>query len=358
MVIGLKMYDLETLKGFDLIIDARSPREFKEDHVPGAINLPVVFDAEYAEVGTTHRTDPMLAYKIGVAYSLRNIAGHLELPFFRTSKRAKILVYCFRGGKRSKLWTDALETIGYKVERLPTGWKGYRNWVRETLAHAPAKMRLNVLSGPTGCGKTRLLHALRQAGAQILDLEALASHRGSIIGGIPGHPQPSQKYFDTLLLEAVSRLDLAQTIWIESESKKIGQVQLPTSLFEAMHQSRLFSVHTTMSERVLMWHREYPHFEKDPVGLVEKLAHLKALVGGPTLQKWKELAERGDIDGLFESIMVDYYDPSYARSTNKNYGKTGEVTALALDTLDSGYLADVARRLITDGDNLSAASLG
>jgi tRNA 2-selenouridine synthase len=352
------MYDLETLKGFDLIIDARSPREFEEDHVPGAINLPVVYDAEYAEVGTTHRTDPMRAYQIGVAYSLRNIARHLDLPFFRTSKRATILVYCFRGGKRSKLWTDALETIGYKVQRLPTGWKGYRNWVRATLADAPTKMHFNVLSGPTGCGKTRLLHALRQAGAQILDLEALASHRGSIIGGIPGHPQPSQKYFDTLLLEAISRLDLTKPVWIESESKKIGQVQLPTSLFEAMHHSRLFSVHTSMSERVLMWHREYPHFEKDPVGLVEKLSYLKALVGGPTLKIWKDLAEQGEIDALFESIMVDYYDPSYTRSTNKNYGKTGQVTAIRLDTLDSTYLADIAAKLIADGDKLPDASLG
>ncbi|WP_075358526.1 tRNA 2-selenouridine(34) synthase MnmH [Caballeronia sordidicola] len=351
------MYDLETLKTFDLIIDARSPREFKEDHVPGAINLPVVFDDEYAEVGTTHRTDPMRAYQIGVAYSLRNIARHLELPFFRTSKRATILVYCFRGGKRSKLWTDALETIGYKVQRLPTGWKGYRNWVRATLEDVPTKLRFNVLSGPTGCGKTRLLHALRQAGAQILDLEALASHRGSIIGGIPGHPQPSQKYFDTLLLEEISRLDIAKPVWIESESKKIGQVQLPTSLFEAMHHSRLFSVHTSMAERVLMWHREYPHFGKDPVALVEKLSYLKSLVGGTTVAKWKELAERGDIDALFESIMVDHYDPAYTRSTNKNYGKLGEITAIHLDTLDSSYLAGVAAKLILDDDMLPAPAL-
>jgi tRNA 2-selenouridine synthase len=357
MVADPTMYDLQTLTGFDLIIDARSPREFKEDHVPGAINLPVVFDEEYAEVGTTHRTDPMRAYQIGVAYSLKNIARHLELPFFQTSKRATILVYCFRGGKRSKLWTDALETIGYKVERLPRGWKGYRNWVRETLEQVPTKMTFNVLSGPTGCGKTSLLHALRKAGAQMLDLEALASHRGSIIGGIPGHPQPSQKYFDTLLLDEISRFDLAKPIWIESESKKIGQVQLPTSLFEAMHRSRLFVVHTPMSERVAMWHREYPHFAEDPVELIEKLTYLKPLVGGVTIDRWKELAERREMDALFESIMIDHYDPAYTRSTNKNYGKTGETTAIHLDFLDSDYLAAVAEGLLAKGDQLSAPSL-
>ncbi len=341
------MYDLDALRKFDLIIDARSPREFAEDHLPGALNLPVVFDEEYAEVGTVHRTDPMRAYQIGVTYSLRNIARHLELPFFRTSRRASILVYCFRGGKRSKLWTDALETIGYKVQRLPTGWKGYRNWVRETLEEMPTQLQLNVLSGPTGCGKTRLLLALREAGAQVLDLEALASHRGSIIGAIPGRAQPSQKLFDTLLLAEMSRLDLAKPVWIESESKRIGRVQLPTALFDRMHGGRLYAVDTPMTERIAMWHREYPHFERDPVGLVAQLGYLKSLVGGSTLQEWSSLAERGEIDALFESIMVDYYDPAYARSTKKSYSRQTEpATEIRLESLDSEYLATIAAHLI------------
>jgi tRNA 2-selenouridine synthase len=343
----MAMYDLDALRKFDLIIDARSPREFAEDHLPGAINLPVVFDEEYAEVGTVHRTDPMRAYQIGVAYSLRNIARHLELPFFRNSRRASILVYCFRGGKRSKLWTDALETIGYKVQRLPTGWKGYRNWVRETLEEMPTQLQLNVLSGPTGCGKTRLLLALREAGAQVLDLEALASHRGSIIGAIPGRAQPSQKLFDTLLLAEMSRLDLSKPVWIESESKRIGRVQLPTALFDRMHGGRLYAVDTPMTERIAMWHREYPHFERDPVGLVAQLGYLKSLVGGSTLQEWSSLAERGEIDALFESIMVDYYDPAYARSTKKSYSRQTEpATEIRLESLDSDYLATIAAHLI------------
>jgi tRNA 2-selenouridine synthase len=348
----MAMYDLDALRKFDLIIDARSPREFAEDHLPGAINLPVVFDEEYAEIGTAHRTDPMRAYQIGVPYSLRNIARHLELPFFRTSRRATILVYCFRGGKRSKLWTDALETIGYKVERLPTGWKGYRNWVRETLAEMPTRLQLNVLSGPTGCGKTRLLLALREAGAQVLDLEALASHRGSIIGAIPGQAQPSQKLFDSLLLAEMSRLDLSKQVWIESESKRIGRVQLPTALFDQMHGGRLYAVDTPMAERIAMWHREYPHFERDPAALVAQLGYLKALVGGATLQEWSSLAERGEIDALFESIMVDYYDPAYFRSTKKNYVQTEHAIEIKLETLDSSYLATIAGRLISESSIL------
>ena len=348
------MYDLDTLKKFDLVIDARSPREFAEDHLPGAINLPVVFDDEYAEVGTTHRTDPMRAYQIGVAYSLRNIARHLELPFFRTSRRMSILVYCFRGGKRSKLWADTLETIGYKVARLPAGWKGYRNWVRQTLDEVPKHLQFNVLSGPTGCGKTRLLLALREAGAQVIDLEALASHRGSIIGAIPGRAQPSQKLFDSLLLAEIGRLDLAKPVWIESESKRIGRVQLPTALFQSMHEGRLFAVETLMPDRIAMWRHEYPHFERDPVGLVAKLSHLKGLLSGTTLEKWVSMAERRDIDGLFESIMRDYYDPAYLRSTKKNYVHTEHSIKLRLETLDSTYLANVARHLVSETDVLTS----
>lgn len=347
------MYDLDTLKKFDLVIDARSPREFAEDHLPGAINLPVVFDDEYAEVGTTHRTDPMRAYQIGVAYSLKNIARHLELPFFRTSRRLSILVYCFRGGKRSKLWADTLETIGYKVERLPKGWKGYRNWVRQSLDEIPTHLQFNVLSGPTGCGKTRMLLALREAGAQVIDLEDIASHRGSIIGAIPGRPQPSQKLFDSLLLAEISRLDPTKPVWIESESKRIGRVQLPEALFRRMHGGRLFAVETPMPERIAMWRSEYPHFERDPVGLVAQLSHLKALVSGASLDKWVAMAEGRDINALFESIMLDYYDPAYLRSTKKNYVHTEDAIKIQLETLGSAYLVNIARCLIAESNVLT-----
>ena len=160
---------MDDFKNYDLIIDARCPREFAEDHIPGAVNFPVVDDEEYAEVGTLHRTDPMGAYKIGVQYSLLNIARHLGESFDAYNRKSRILVYCFRGGKRSRLWFDALEVIGYRVERLKGGWKGYRREVNEQLKSLPAQYRYNVLTGPTGCGKTRLLTALHLAGAQVLD---------------------------------------------------------------------------------------------------------------------------------------------------------------------------------------------
>jgi tRNA 2-selenouridine synthase len=208
---------------FDLIIDARTEKEYREDHIPGAINLPVVHTDEFAHVGTLHRTDTHAAYQLGVTYSLRNIATYIEQAIIGLPRKTRILVYCWRGGKRSKLWFDALDTIGYQVQKLPGGWRAYRHWVNSELGEVPGRFRYHVLCGPTGCGKTRLLHALRDAGAQVLDLEALASHRGSVIGGIPGVEQPTQKFFDTLLLRELMRLDAGLPIWIEAEVKESVQ---------------------------------------------------------------------------------------------------------------------------------------
>ena len=181
------------LKGeYALVIDARSQREYTEDHVPRAVNLPVVDNEEYAEVGTTHRTDKHRAYLIGVSYALKNISHAIDGLVAGHPKDARMLVYCFRGGKRSKLWFDALSTIGYRVDRLPGGWKAYRAWVRDQLTELPRTFRYHVLCGPTGCGKTRLLSALATVGAQVLDLEALARHRGSLIGALTAKTRASR----------------------------------------------------------------------------------------------------------------------------------------------------------------------
>ena len=228
---------------YALVIDARSQREYTEDHVPRAVNLPVVDNEEYAEVGTTHRTDKHRAYLIGVSYALKNISHAIDDLVAGHPKDARMLVYCFRGGKRSKLWFDALSTIGYRVDRLPGGWKAYRAWVRDQLTELPRKYRYNVLCGPTGCGKTRLLSALASVGGQVLDLEDLAQHRGSLIGDLPGVAQPTQKWFESLVVEKLSRFDPSRPIWVESESKKIGAIQVPSALLETMRGARLFSIY-------------------------------------------------------------------------------------------------------------------
>ena len=331
---------------YALVIDARSPHEFAEDHIPGAINLPVVDDDEYAEVGTRHKSDKHGAYLIGVEYSLRNIASQIKPLISRYAPSDRFLVYCFRGGKRSRLWADNLRTIGFEVDLLAGGWKRYRGGVRAGLEALPNTHSYRVLCGPTGCGKTRLLHALRREGQQVLDLEGIARHRGSLLGALPGEEQPTQKLFDSALLEAMRKFEPGRTVWVEAESKKIGDLQLPEALFEAMHNSPTVHLSAPMAERVTLWREDYSHFAKDPLSMVTKLEPLKPLVGGDTLAQWKELATSGRVDQLFESVMVRHYDPCYDRSTRRNYGRSEGALETKLLALDERGLRDAARKLV------------
>lgn len=336
---------VDDFAAYALVIDARSPREFAEDHLPGAVNLPVVGDDEYAEVGTRHKSDKHAAYLLGVEYSLRNIADQIKPLISRYTPQDRFLVYCFRGGKRSRLWADNLRTIGFDVDVLAGGWKRYRAWVRAGLETLPPTLRWRVLAGPTGGGKTRLLQALRAEGRQVLDLEALACHRGSLLGDLPGQGQPSQKLFDSALLDTLRRFDPAREVWVEAESKKIGNLQLPDGLYTAMHASPVVQLAAPMEERVKLWREDYPHFARDPLGMVHKLEPLKPLVGKETLGHWQALAEAGRVDELFRSVMERHYDPCYERSTRKNYGRGGPAAQIALQGLSEPQLRDCARQL-------------
>lgn len=330
---------------YQLVIDARSEREYAEDHLPNAVNLPVVNDEEYAEVGTMHRESTHRAYLIGVSYALKNISRAIDDLVSRHPRDSRMLVYCFRGGKRSKLWFDALTTIGYRVERLPGGWKAYRGWVRDELTRVPSNFTYHVLCGPTGCGKTRLLDALAAAGAQVLDLEALANHRGSLIGAIPGIEQPTQKWFDSLLLQKLRSFDPARPVWVESESKKIGAIQLPLALMEAIRSARVFNINAPMPERVLLWRQDYAHFEREPEALLDRLRHLRPLIGGEEFALWQDLVAQRRMPELFERLMAAHYDPAYARSIGKNFPQGRDAPTLALQRLDTKSLAAVADQL-------------
>jgi tRNA 2-selenouridine synthase len=338
--------EVQDFASYSLVIDARSPHEYAEDHVPGAVNLPVVDDGEFAEVGIRHKTDKHAAYLVGVEYSLRNIADQIKPLISRYTPRDRFLVYCFRGGKRSRLWADNLRTIGFEVDLLAGGWKNYRRWVRAGLEVLPRALSYRVLCGPTGCGKTRVLHELRRQGQQVLELEGLAHHRGSLLGDLPGDTQPTQKLFDSALLDEMRKLDVNRTVWVEAESKKIGNLQLPEALHEAMHISPVVNLDAPMTERVKLWREDYPHFARDPQGMVRKLEPLKPLVGNETLTHWMALATEGRVDELFESVMVLHYDPCYQRSTKRNYGPRPAAMDLALDSLEPAGLEEAVRRLI------------
>jgi tRNA 2-selenouridine synthase len=327
---------------YALIVDARTPKEFAEDHIPGAVNLPIVSQAEFAEVGTLHKRDPHAAYLLGAQYGLRNVARHIGEVIAPLPRKSRLLVYCFRGGKRSRAWADPLINIGFPVDVLPGGWKAYRAWVREQLDALPPRFAWRVLAGTTACGKTRLLQALQQAGAQVLDLEALASHRGSLLGKLPGQPQPTQKSFDSVLLQRLLRFDASRPVWVEDESKKVGQLQLPERLYAALHASPTWQLEVPMPARVGVCREDYAHFAQDPLAMVAKLEPLKPLVGGETLAAWRALAEAGEVDALFEALMRQHYDPCYQRWLRADR----PMQLLALPDLQPSSLAQVAARLM------------
>jgi tRNA 2-selenouridine synthase len=342
-------FDLE-IQDFDfyrLIIDARSPREYAVDHIPGSKNLYVVDDDGYSQVGTLHRSDTHLAYQLGVAASLQNISRWIASDILALEKKDKILVYCFRGGKRSKLWADNLRTIGYQVDVLRGGWKAYRRWVIASLEVLPRLLDFRVLSGPTGSGKTRILKTLEDAGEQTIDLEGLAKHRGSLIGGLPNTSQPTQKTFDTLLLAKLREFTSDRPVWIEAESKKIGDVQLPASLMEAMEHAKVIQIEASLEVRLQVWMEDFPHFASDPMLLMPKLEHLKPLVGSKKVEQWGVYAAQGLHEALFTDLMVSHYDPAYQKSNERLFKKNEQAPAVHLFSLSTESLASVAGQLMS-----------
>jgi len=331
---------------YALVIDARSPHEYAEDHVPGAVNLPVVDDAEFAEVGIQYKTDPHAAYLIGAQHSFRNLSRHTADLISRYKPEDRFLVYCFRGGKRSALWASNLRLIGFQVDVVPGGWKRYRAWVRDTLATLPQRLRFVVVCGPTNCGKTRLLQQLAREGAQVLDLEGLAAHRGSLLGDLPGHPQPTQKYFDSLVLQQLRRFDPARPVWVEAESRKVGKLLVPEAVTVAMRGAPTLHLVAPMDERVRLCREDYAHFAADPVAMVAKLAPLKPLVGGEAIARWQAQAAVGDVDALFADVMRSHYDPCYGRSTTREFGPGDHANRVELASLQPEALAATARALI------------
>jgi len=185
-----------TLAGFDVLVDVRSPAEFALDHIPGAINLPVLYDAERAEVGAIYVQESRFkARRVGGGYVARNVARHLETAMADWPASLRPLVYCWRGGMRSNAMAVILSQVGWRVGVLGGGYRTYRRRVVRRLYEEEALKNVVLLDGPTGSGKTEVLARLPAHGVQAVDLEALAAHRGSLFGGLPGRPQPSQKLF-------------------------------------------------------------------------------------------------------------------------------------------------------------------
>lgn len=338
---------VERLAEFPERIDVRSPAEFALDHLPGAASHPVLDDAQRALVGTLHKQDSAFAArKAGAALVAKNIAAMLESAFAGRPREWQPLVYCWRGGKRSGALTHVLNEIGWKAVQLEGGYKAYRRHVIDELARLPQAYSYRVICGLTGSGKSRLLQALGAAGAQALDLEALARHRGSLLGDLPGAPQPSQKGFETALCAQLAAFDPARPVYVESESRKVGEIRVPQNLIEAMWRSPCVRVEATLAQRLALLREEYAHFIADPEALHAKLGHLTALRGAAATARWRALTAAGDWDALVEDLLVEHYDPAYLRSIKANYPRFESAAAVALEGIAPADFAAAAARII------------
>jgi tRNA 2-selenouridine synthase len=362
---------------FDAILDARSPGEYAEDHLPGAINCPVLSDEERARVGTLYKqVSPFEAKKLGAALVAKNIAAHIEANFLNKPKDWHPLVYCWRGGKRSGAFTHILREIGWDAHRLDGGYKAWRKQVVERLAELPAQFRFQVISGPTGSAKSRVLEALAVQGAQILHLEELAAHKGSVLGNLPGKeragppqaflgplggeterskgfgggavtPQPSQKMFESQLLAALEKLDASRRVFVEAESRRIGALQVPDALILAMRAAPCLRIEASRAARADFLLRDYAYFLQRPAWLIQQLGHLKGLQSDEILTDWTTLIEAGDFPALVNELLEKHYDPLYQRSQGKNY-RYDDAPVFATDDLSPASINALASDILTN----------
>ncbi len=346
---------LAQLDEFDSIIDVRSPSEFALDHVPGAINCPVLDDDERARIGTLDKQEsPFEARKYGAALVARNIGLQLERHFMTMPRDWKPLVYCWRGGNRSGSMAHVLARVGWPVVQLDGGYKEYRRSVIALLEQQPFQLQFRAICGTTGSGKSRLLQYLQQAGAQVLDLEVLAAHRGSVLGGLPTEPQPSQKMFESRLWQALRSFSPDRVIYVESESKKIGDLRVPDMLMQRMRASPCIRIELSVAHRVRLLMEDYPHLVDDIGLLGRQLAHLAPLHGHQRIRDWMALAESDNTAALVEALLVEHYDPAYLRSIERNFTGYREAQVLDLQGVDASHFTSAAQALVSGETVLSA----
>ena len=336
---------LPCLDDYDSIIDVRSPSEFAEDHVPGAINCPVLDDAERAEIGTLYKqVSPFDAKKKGAALVSRNIGRHIESLLLDKPRDWKPLIYCWRGGNRSGSLAHILAKIGWPAIQLDGGYKAYRAHVSAALAEPPPH-QFRVICGTTGSGKSRLLEVLSSIGAQVLDLEQLAAHRGSVLGNLPSQPQPSQKMFETMVWQKLRSFDPALPVFVESESKKVGNLRVPDAVMENMRQSPCVSLTLSRPNRVRLLMEDYQHFTESPDTLNTQLECLVKLHGRDKIEGWKAMASGGAMPGLVDELLVDHYDPAYTRSIDRNFTQFANAEVVELADIGVDDFLGAARHL-------------
>ncbi len=327
---------------YDAIIDVRSPAEYAEDHLPGAINLPVLDDEERARVGTIYKQQsPFLARKIGAALVAKNAARHLEGPLADLPGSWRPLIYCWRGGQRSGSFATILAQVGWRVELVQGGYKAWRNLVVDALGEPPASSVV-ILDGNTGSAKTALLALLSERGAQVIDLEELANHRGSLFGHMPGG-QPSQRAFEGRLATTLAALDPARAVVVEAESSRVGDLGVPKGLWAAMTTAPRIHIRATLASRAAYLARAYCDLTADPARLVRVIDRLRPSHAAEVIDDWQNLAATSQTETLAAELMRRHYDPRYEKHRAR-YARP-EDPEVAVDDLSPEALPDLADRI-------------
>lgn len=337
---------LGEFSSFDEIIDVRSPAEFADDHIPGSINCPVLDNEQRIEVGTLYKqVSPFEARKVGAAHVAENIARHLRARFLERPKTWRPLVVCWRGGQRSGSLTHVFRRIGWDAQQLEGGYRTYRRLVMESLAVLPRQLRLQVICGATGSGKSRILQAIGRLGEQILDLEELACHKGSVLGVLPDAPQPSQRMFESRLLTTIQGFDFERPVYVEAESRKIGSLHLPAALIETMRAGECVNIEAAMDARVDFLLRDYDYFLAAPEWLNACLQPLRGMHSTETFRRWRDYACDGQWRPLVGELLEQHYDPLYSRSQSHNYAGFDAPETVTTDDLTPAGVEAVARRI-------------
>jgi tRNA 2-selenouridine synthase len=334
--------NVDALAAFPERVDVRSPAEFALDHLPGAVSLPVLDDTERARIGTLYTGSAFEARRLGAALVARNIAAMLDGPLADKPRDWQPLVYCWRGGQRSRALAHILNEVGWRAMQLDGGYRAYRRHVVGQLEVLPSRFQFVVLCGLTGSGKSRLLAALSTAGAQTLDLEGIARHRGSLLGEFPDAVQPSQKAFETAIAAALSALDPAHVVFVESESKRIGRLQVPETLLGRMRRARSLTLVAALAQRVALIKEEYGSYMDDPIPLTQRLEPLTPLLGKAVLKRGEDFAAEKDWDALIGELLSLHYDPLYTRSLERHFlagSASGDDTIHVADASAAAFAA-------------------
>ncbi len=329
------------------IIDARSPNEYSLDRLPGAVNWPVLYDDQRELVGTMYKQiNSFEAQKKGAGLVAANIANHIEEKVLELPRTWQPLIYCWRGGKRSGSLATVLGAIGFRVHLVEGGYKAFRTAVLEDIPRSVGALNFQVICGPTGSGKTLLLTKLKEQGAQTLDLEQLAAHRSSVLGKLPDTQQPSQKAFETALWHELSQLDQNKWVFVESESRKIGNLNIPESLIHKMRASACIDLQMPTPERVKLLLDEYSFFVKDKELFASRLNALHALLGKEVLQRWQGWIDTDQIPKVVEELLSLHYDPAYKGSISRNFEKFKTALPAEIHTYNTKEFDSLASNLI------------